>query len=185
MLIAYAAVVIITGLLLLPVAAPILPPEKFMVYQNALGIAPPKTEVGFDSVLPQHFADRFGWEEMTAKVANVYNSLPVEERQKAAIYASNYGQASAIDKFGGQYGLPKAISAHQSYFLWGPRDYTGEVIIVLGQKRADPEKNCTSVEERERVEHPYAMSYERYNILICRGLRVPLAELWPHEKHWN
>lgn len=182
---AYAGLILIAGAIFAPVALPLLPVERFIEYQKAVGIEPPKTEVGFDSVLPQHFADRFGWEEMTAKVANVYNSLPPEERQKAAIYGANYGQAGAIDKFGGQYGLPKTISAHQSYFLWGPRDYTGEVIIVLGQKKADVQKNCATVEERDRVEHQHAMSYERFNILICRGLQKPLAELWPSEKHWN
>ena len=182
---AYAAIVVITGIVFLPVAVPLMPPDTFITYQDTLGIAPPKTEVGFDSVLPQHFADRFGWQELTEKVANVYNSLPDDERQKAAIYGANYGQAGAIDKFGAQYGLPKAISAHQSYYLWGPRDYTGEVIIVLGQRKSEVQKACATVEERDRVEHPYSMSYERYNILICRGLTKPLAELWPSEKHWN
>jgi Dolichyl-phosphate-mannose-protein mannosyltransferase len=182
---AYAAVVIITGAIFLPVAVPLLPPERFIGYQNALGIAPPKTEVGFDSVLPQHFADRFGWEEMTAKVADVYNSLSPDERAKAAIYGSNYGQAGAIDQFGSRYGLPKAISPHQSYFMWGPRNFDGSVIIVLGDEKADAEKNCSSVEERERVEHPYSMSYERFNILVCRGLKRPLTEMWPNLKYWN
>lgn len=182
---AYAAIVIITGSIFLPLAVPLLPPEKFIAYQNALGIAAPKTEVGFDSVLPQHFADRFGWEEMTEKVADAYNSLSPDERAKAAIYGSNYGQAGAIDQFGSRYGLPKAISPHQSYFMWGPRNFDGSVIIVLGDEKADVERNCASVEERERVEHPYSMSYERFNILVCRGLKEPLAEMWPKLKYWN
>ncbi len=38
----------------------------------------------------------------------------------------------AIDLLGPKYGLSKAISGQQSYFLWGPRNYTGEIIIVLG-----------------------------------------------------
>ncbi|MGB7069257.1 MAG: glycosyltransferase family 39 protein [Pyrinomonadaceae bacterium] len=181
----YSAIVLVFGLIFLPVAVPLLPPEKFIAYQDALGIAPPKTEVGFDSVLPQHFADRFGWEEMAAKVASVYNSLPPEERAKTAIYASNYGQAGAIDQFGSQYGLPKAISPHQSYYMWGPRDYDGSVIIVLGDEKEDSEENCASVEEREFVGHSYAMSYEKFNILICRGLKEPLAAFWPKAKFWN
>ena len=97
---------------------PVLPVEKFIAYQNALGIAPPKTEVGHQGVLPQHFGDQFGWEEMTAKVAEVYHSLPPEERDQAAIFADNYGEAGAIDLFGKRYNLPKAISGHQSYHLW-------------------------------------------------------------------
>src|SRR5215204_580613 len=182
---AYSVIVFAVGLVFLPVAVPILPPDKFIAYQDALGIAPPKTEVGHRGLLPQHFGDRFGWEEMTQKVAAVYNSLPPEERSKAAIYTSNYGEAGAIDHFGGQYGLPKAISGHQSYYLWGPREYDGSVIVVLGDKKEDAEKSCASVEERDAVFHQYAMAEERFTILICRGLKAPLSEFWPSVKHWN
>lgn len=114
--------IIISAIIILPFALPVLPVEKFIAYQEMTGIKPPKSEVGFDSVLPQNYADEFGWQEMTAKVAEVYHSLPPEEQAKTAIYASNYGQAGAIDFFGAKYNLPKSISPHQSYFLWGARD---------------------------------------------------------------
>ncbi len=90
-----------------------------------------------------------------------------------------------IDLFGPKYGLPKAISPHQSYFLWGPRDYTGEVMIILGAKKEDAEKACGSVEERMRVDNPYSDNYEKYNILICRNTKKPLAQVWPSLKFWN
>ena len=182
---AYVVLVTIVGLIFLPLAVPILPVEKFIAYQSGIGITTPKTEVGFDSVLPQHFADRFGWEEMAAKTADVYYSLPPEEREKAAILGDNYGDAGAIDFFGKKYGLPRAISGHQSYFVWGPRDYDGSVIIILGGEKEDAEENCGSVEERDLVGHTYAMSYERFHILVCRDRKEPLSEFWPKLKHWN
>ena len=77
------------------------------------------TENGMVSVLPQHFADEFGWPEMVATVAGVYDSLPPDERAETAILAGNYGGAGAIYFFGPHYGLPKAISAHQNYYYWG------------------------------------------------------------------
>jgi hypothetical protein len=182
---AYPTVLIIGGLIGLPLALPVLPVEKFIAYQNALGIAPPKTEVGHQGILPQHFGDQFGWEEMTAKVAEVYYSLPPEEREKAAIFANNYGEAGAIDLFGRQYNLPKTISSHQSYYLWGPRNYDGSVIIILGDEKEDAEEFCQSVEERTRVGVPLAMKEENFNILICRGLKEPFPELWKKIRHWN
>jgi 4-amino-4-deoxy-L-arabinose transferase-like glycosyltransferase len=84
---AFPALLIIGGLIFLPITMPVLPVEKFIAYQNALGIAPPKTEVGHQGVLPQHFGDQFGWDEMTAKAAEVYHSLPPEDRERAAIFA--------------------------------------------------------------------------------------------------
>jgi 4-amino-4-deoxy-L-arabinose transferase-like glycosyltransferase len=181
----YAFLMLIAAALFAPIAVPLLPPETFLAYQKKLGLASPKTEVGHGGPMPQHFGDRFGWEEMVQATAEVFESLDPEEREKAAIYGSNYGQAGAIDFFGWKYGLPKAISPHQSYFLWGPRNYDGSVVIVLGSKRADADKNCRSVEERRRVGHDYAMPYEHFNILICRGTNPPLPELWPKLKFWN
>ena len=182
---ALPVLLLIGGAVFAPAAMPLLPVEKFIAYQNALGIAPPKTEVGHEGVLPQHFGDMFGWEEMAAKTAEVYHSLPPSERERAAIFAGNYGEAGAIDLFGAQYNLPKAISAHQSYYLWGHRGYDGGVMILLGGNRSEAEKNCQSVEERSRVGHPLGMAEENFDILICRGLKEPLPELWKKIKNWN
>jgi dolichyl-phosphate-mannose-protein mannosyltransferase len=183
--VAYPLLVCVVGAVFAPMLVPVLPVETYLRYQNALGFAPPKTEVGHVGPLPQHYGDRFGWPEMVQQVAAIYNSLPADERAKTGIYANNYGEAGAIDFFGPQYGLPKAISPHQSYYLWGPRDYTGEELILLQSKRADAERNCGSVEAVGTVGHPLAMGEEHYTIFICRGLKQPLRDLWPRLKHWN
>ena len=154
-------------------------------YQTALGFQMPKTEVSFDSPLPQHFADRLGWPEMVQKAAEAYRRLSPDDKAKAAVYASNFGQAGAIDFFGPKYGLPKAICPHQNYFFWGPRQYTGEIMIILGSRREQWEGAFDSIEEAGTVNYPYTMSYERYTIYICRGLKMPLSELWPQLKFWN
>ena len=182
---AYPALLLITGAILAPLAVPVLPVGALVRYQSALGFAPPKTEVGHAGLLPQHFGDRFGWPEMVAEVARVYHALPAEERAVAGIYANNYGEAGAIDFFGPRHNLPKAVSPHQSYYLWGPRDVSGEVLILLQSKRADAERYCGSVEEGPAISHPYSMAEEKYTILICRGLKPPLGELWPLLKRWN
>ena len=134
--------------------------------------------------LPQHFADMFGWPELAAAVARVYNALPEEERANAAIFASNYGEAGAIDFFGRRHGLPKAVSGHQNYFLWGPRGATGAVVIVIGEDREDVEKSFESIEESGEFGHPLAMPYESGPIFVCRRPKAPLSVLWPNVKKW-
>ncbi|MDQ4123640.1 MAG: glycosyltransferase family 39 protein [Acidobacteriota bacterium] len=174
------------AILVLPIALPVLPVEKLISYQEAIGFKPPKAEHSHEGVLQQVYGDQFGWREMVEKTAKVYHSLPPEEREKAAIWGSNYGEAGAVDFFGDQYNLPKAISGHQSYFLWGPRDYKGEVLIILGGEKEDAEKACESVEETtEEVNHPYSMTEEKFKILICRRTKKPLPEMWQSLKHWN
>ena len=182
---AYAALLLIGGVVLSPMTLPVLSPEQYIRYTEILGISQPRIEMHRLGPLPQLFADQFGWEEMTAAVAGVYNALPPEVRAETAIFGQNYGQAGAIDLFGPKYGLPPAISGHQSYFLWGPRNYTGASMIVMAGKPADLERRFASVQRVAHVTHPYSMPYEHFDIFYCRGLKQPLLDIWPQLKNWD
>lgn len=183
--VALPIVVIALALPLMPVALPILPADRLPAYESVIGLKPPRTEVGMRSELPQYFSDEFGWPEMVQAVAAVYWSLPPEDRARAAIYTDNYGEAGAVDFFGPRFGLPSAISGHQTYFYWGPRQYTGDVLIALNTKRQSLEQYCDTVTDGPWVGHPLAMSWEQFRIYVCRGMHPPLPQLWPAVKHWN
>jgi len=164
---------------------PILPPDRVAPYMQALGVGISRSENGMERTLPQRFSDEFGWPEMVAQVAQGYRAMPPDERAKTAILAGNYGSAGAIDFFGPRYGLPPSISAHQNYYFWGFRQYTGESLIMLNWQLDDAQYWCRNVEEGPEVGHPYAMGWEHYTILICYGLKKPLVEAWRHFKVWN
>lgn len=182
---AVLAVIVVASSITAPMALPILPPAQYVAYERALGFTPPKTEVGHRGPLPQHFGDRFGWPELVAEVARIYHALPAEDRVRASIFANNYGEAGAVNLFGPKYGLPPAISGHQTHFFWGPRGNTGEVLIVLQDDRESLERICTSVEDAGVHFHPWGMAEENSPIFICRGLTPPLPEMWPRLKKWN
>jgi hypothetical protein len=57
-----------------------------------LGIAQKSPEAHQLDELPQHFADRFGWEELAKIVSEAYQTVPENERSKTAVYAHNYGE---------------------------------------------------------------------------------------------
>jgi hypothetical protein len=171
---------------LVPMALPVLPEDTFISYQRALGLEPPRVERHEQGALPQHYADQHGWEELVAAVAEVYGRLPPEQRARTALFAQNYGQAGAIDWLGRAHGLPPARSGHNNYFLWGPGDEPGH-IIVLGGRREELERVCEQVELAGRMPHnPYVMPYEdELPLYLCTGLKVPLATLWPDVKHFE
>jgi 4-amino-4-deoxy-L-arabinose transferase-like glycosyltransferase len=182
---AYGALMVLIGALLAPTLIPLLPPETYIRYAAATHLQQPRIENHKLGPLPQLFADQFGWEEMAATVAGVYNSLPADVRDRTAIFGQVYGQAGAIDLFGPRYGLPPAISGHQSYFLWGPRGYTGESMIVMGDKESTLKRLFTSVRKVAHVSHPYSMPYEHFDVYYCQGLKQPLSQFWPHVKNWD
>ncbi|MEY2502166.1 MAG: hypothetical protein QOI07_2500 [Verrucomicrobiota bacterium] len=181
----YVATIALITCLLAPLSVPVLSAENYIRYQRTLGFEPPKTENQPTGPLPQHFADEFGWEEMARKVGEVYNALPPDQRAKTAIFANGYGQAGAIDFFGSKYGLPKSICRHQSYWLWGPRDYTGESVIVLGSDGKGDREHFASVESAGRTDHPYSRRDEHFEIFLCRDLNTTLQKLWPKARKWN
>ncbi len=179
------AVLAVGGLLIAPLAIPLLPVETFIAYQRALGLAPVAAERSELGPLPQHFADRFGWEEMAAAVAGVYQALPESEKTGALIVTANYGEAGALRYFGPRHGLPPAVSQHNSYFFWGPGKDEADVVIAVGMTAADLQDTFASVTEAGRFESRYAMPFEtRRPILVCRGWKRPLPEAWARGKHF-
>src|SRR6266480_4644871 len=178
--------IFVTGFLFAPLVVPILPPDKLIAYMRAIHLQPPRTETSHTAALPQVFADQLGWEQMVGSVAHVYHHLRPEDEKRAAIFCQNYGEAGAIDFFGPKLGLPPAISGHQNYFLWGPRDWTGEVILVLDTNDEDERELFGSVEDLGQVvSSPWAMPFERrMHVFLCRDLKISVRELWPRVKKW-
>ncbi len=184
---AYAALLLISGLALAPLVVPILPVETLASITGAAGgdagIKQERREAG---ELPQHFADRFGWEGMVATVGGVYDGLRAHERSEACIFTANYGEAGAIDFFGPKYGLPKAISGHNSYYVWGPRDCSGEVVISVGVPRAELEAAFGDVEQKDIIRCEYCMPDEdNLPVYVSRDPKASLQEIWPQAKHYE
>lgn len=182
---AYIAAILLSGCVLAPLVMPILPVQSFLRYQKHLGgFTPVQFENLKPSPLPQYFADEFGWENMARQTAKVYNRLPPADRADTAIFANNFGEAGAIDFFGPKYGLPPSISNHESYWLWGPRNYTGKSVIVLGSDGVGDREHFRSVEVAGRVDDPYCRPIERFDLFLCHGLTTELHAFWPKTKNW-
>jgi hypothetical protein len=179
------AIVAVSGIYA-PTILPILSVPHFLEYEHAMGIEQQKFEHMQPGVLPQLYADMFGWDEIAQRVADYYYTLSPEEQQKTAIFANNYGDAAAIDFFGKKYGLPKAISGHQNYWIWGPREYTGESIIVLGERdEQNMRADCASYSIIGDTKDPLSRPDEWLPIYHCRGFKWNLQTIWPKLKRWQ
>jgi hypothetical protein len=170
-----------------PVVVPVLSPDRFIAYMRYLPMKLPVMEHSHArAILPQWYSDQFGWEEIVAETAEAYNRLTPAERGDCGIFAQDYGQAGAIDFLGRRYGLPRALSGHQTYFLWGPRGYNGRCMIVLDDNKETLETFWEHVEYAgTSAENPYALE-QRIDVFICRGSKFgTLAQLWPKVKRWR
>lgn len=182
---AVTVIIIIGGILLAPLAIPILQPDSFIAYQNFIGVKPPNAEHGREALLPQHLADRFGWEEMVNKIAGIYNNLSESEKIRTGIYAQNYGEAGAIDYYGKKYGLPNAMSGHNSYWFWGYENEYVSTLIIIGGDIEDHLEGFEEVYIAAVHSNKYAMPFESdLPIYIARGLKRPIKDVWPEVKEY-
>ncbi|MBU1707432.1 glycosyltransferase family 39 protein [bacterium] len=180
------SLLVIGGIALAPFGLPVLPVETYIAYAKKIGIEPPSEEKKELGKLPQLYADMFGWENMVATVADVYHSLPPEEKSECVIMCGNYGEAGAIDFFGSKYNLPKAISGHNNYWLWGPKNLDGNITITLGLPREHLEFSFESVEQAAIIHSEYAMPFENdLPVYLCRHIKFPLQQIWPQTKHYE
>jgi hypothetical protein len=185
---AYVALLAISGIVVAPITVvPVLPVETLARITGAAGgdagVQVETREVG---QLPQNFADRFGWQSMVATVTGVYEELPPEERERACILTGNYGEAGAVDFFGPRYGLPKAISGHNSYSIWGPGDCAGQVVISVGVPPETLRGVFGEVEQVETVRCRYCMPDEdNLPVYVCREPKMAFEEAWPRFEHYD
>ena len=180
---ALAAPVVAVGLLGVPMALPVLPVKTFVRYQSALGLSPETEERHRMGPLPQHYADMFGWDQMTQLVAEAYRQLSPGERRRCRVFGQNYGEAGAIDVLGRRLGLPRALSGHNSYWLWGPGDDGWDVLIIIGGDRADNAEFFEEIEIVGQTDSPWSMPYERgLDVSIARRPKMSIREAWPRLK---
>ncbi len=183
---AIAAAAFAGGLVFLPFTMPVLSEPQMLAYSAAVTGAlhinrgSMQTERHRTSPLPEDWADMHGWPELTETVARVYDALPPSQRAQAAIVASNYGEAAALDFFGARLGLPPALSGHNNYWLWGPRGYSGNVVIDVNGDCGAADHLFQSARLATRFDSPWSISYERnIPIMVCTGIKTPLSALWP------
>jgi hypothetical protein len=178
-----------TGLLvaataIVPMGLPILSVDSYLSYTAALGVRATNQERQELGALPQHFADMVGWEELARTISTAYLSLPEEERATARVLARNYGEAGALEYYARRYPLPRVISPHNNYWIWGPGPDGGTLIIIGGNPK-DNARAFERLDEVGRTRCGYCMPYENDRpIWIGRGWKIPLSRLWPREREF-
>lgn len=180
-------ILLASGAHLAPIVVPVLSPDSFLAYTKSLPFKLPVMEHSHArAALPQWYADQFGWEEIVAETAQAWSLIPLADRADCGIFAQDYGQAGAIDFLGRRYGLPRSLSGHQTWFLWGPRGYSGNCMIVLDDSRERLEQLWQHVEYvGTSADNPYALE-KQIDVFICRSAKFgTLAKFWPQIKRWR
>ncbi len=160
------ALLTIGALLMLPVMLPVAPINS--------------TLWDISSELQDNFVEQIGWPELVGQVAEIYGQLPAAEQAQTAILTGNYGEAGAINLYGADHGLPRAISGINSYWLRGYGESAPTTVIGLGFTAAQAAQFFADCTIAGRVTNPYGVENEEYGgaILLCRQPREDWPRLW-------
>lgn len=186
-----SVVYIVTGLILMPLATPVLSEEAFINYNKALGVGPSNQESKEEGPLPQYYADMHGWENFARTVSEAYLALTDEEREGLVAWVNNYGEAGAIDYYRDEYPLPPVLSRHNAYFTWGMKMLATESydkFLIVGGEEESHKEYLSTVREMNTIRCTYCMPYENnLPVYFARDPRtdLPLIELFRSQKNFN
>jgi 4-amino-4-deoxy-L-arabinose transferase-like glycosyltransferase len=145
---------------------------------------PPVNSTLFRAAARVHdnFVEEIGWPELVATVADVYRRNP-----GAAIFASNYGEAGAINLYGPSHGLPTAISGVNSHWQRGYGARPPENVILVGVRKEDADRAFRECEVAGLIRNRYGIENEEHGrqIVLCRDPRAPWPELWKQARSFG
>ena len=155
----------------------------------ALPIAPINSPLwDITSEVHDTFTEQIGWPEMIKTVADIYADLPEEEKLQTGIFAGENDEAAALNLYGPKYGLPKAMSGSDTFWLRGYMDPPPKTLIVVGYSKEDVDSVFERCEVAGTITNPYGVENDLRDppdIFVCRGLRIPLPELWNRVKRFS
>lgn len=184
--VAYVTLLVASGIFFGLGVVPALDRQTYGRYYSWVGAASGANQTAAGQVYPQILGDRLGWDTMTATVAGVYDRLPVDQRAQACILTINYGEAGALNFFGPKYHLPTALSGHNNYYLWGPGDCSGKVIITVGYDRAAMLKSYDSVRQVAMITCKGCQPEENnLPVYLCVQPHISPVDAWKTVKHYN
>lgn len=119
-----------------------------------------------------------GWPSFVRQVADAYHALD-GGRRTTVVLTANYGEAGAVDRFGGALGLPPAHSGHNSYAdVRVPPDGAGPVLLVGYREPGDRFTGCAALPP-VRLPHDVDNEEQGAPLWACEAPARPWSVLWP------
>ncbi len=134
------------------------------------------------------FTEQIGWPEMIQTVGGIYAQLPEQEKARAGILTGENDEAAALNLYGAPYGLPRAISGSDTFWLRGFGDPPPETVIVVGFEQSQALAMFDDCSLAGSIHNAYGVENDLRDppgIFVCRNIRLPWPQLWNRLKHYS
>ena len=164
-----AAALVLTAALSIFVALPVVPAQDLE--------GTPIADLNEDAI------ETVGWPQLARTVGGVFEGLSPAERATAVVFTGNYGEAGAIDRYGGALGLPRAYSGHNAYARFGMPPDTAGPVIVLGYR--DPSVDFVGCRPAATIDNGVELENEEQGgtVFLCERPQQPWSAIWDELRH--
>jgi hypothetical protein len=178
---AFVALLLVGGILFAPAALPLLSIQHTDRFMDRVTFG----AMGNIYELTGDLHGMFGWPERVETVAEVWAQVPAADRPRTLLFAAGYGNAGAIDLLGRNYGLPRAVSLDNTYWMWGLPEGPFDTVIAVDFNTESLKRIWEEVEVVRSVElQNVNPSSNPFQVAICRKPRIPLKDLWARNRPW-
>jgi 4-amino-4-deoxy-L-arabinose transferase-like glycosyltransferase len=137
----------------------------------------------------KNYTEEIGWPELTKTVADIYASIPPEERSRTGIIVGNYGEAGAINLYGPKYGLPPVISGTNSLWYRTYPKSEPQTLIVVGFDDDELKELFQTCQLAAHNSKPYDVrneeSRDHPDIYLCHNLRPSWHDFWTEFRRYG
>jgi 4-amino-4-deoxy-L-arabinose transferase-like glycosyltransferase len=141
------------------------------------------------SSLQETYGGEIGWPELVQEVARIRDALAPEERAHLGILGTTYGEAGAINFFGPQYGLPRAISGINSFWQRGYGDPAPQALIVIGLSRESADEYFEACRLAGHIWNQYGVKNDETtrdpDIFVCGPPKRGWPEFWKDFRYYG
>lgn len=129
--------------------------------------------------------DSIGWPRYVRQVAEVYAHLPAAEQARTIVYASNYGEAGAVDRYGPVYRLPAAYSGQNQLGYERRPPVTASTAVVIGGQYPTARRLFVSCVVEANLDNAVGVDNEEQGqpVAVCRDPIGGWPGIWPTLRH--
>ncbi|MDM7830309.1 ArnT family glycosyltransferase [Cellulomonas edaphi] len=153
------------------IALPVLPPT--------LLAKTPIPDINPDSV------EMVGWPRLAATVDEAVEALPDDRSAHAVVLTSNYGEAGAVARFGGD--AAPVYSGHNAFSSWGPPPAGTTTVVAVGLRPSVLSQWFGEVDVVGRIDNGLDVDNEEQGapVVVATSPRQPWAVLWPQMRRYG
>jgi hypothetical protein len=129
--------------------------------------------------------DSVGWPTYVRQVAAAQRRLSPAERRRAVVVTSNYGEAGAVDRYGGPLGLRRAYSGHNALYDQARPPAGSTIAIMVGGQLVKARPHFRSCRTVGHLDNLVGVDNEEQGqpIALCRGPLGGWSRVWPALRH--